>query len=596
MASGSDAPPEPLKGTEAELTTLDLDAPAPAVVGGRRPEGGAPRAEEDDPAAADTDDAPVVVSTETQDEMLAELEVLEHTMSNPCEVLTSLVHRPGGGGAPASSAETTPEGWGVRARLGGVVQSARGLITAVTTTLAGDEADAPKKKKPRDYSAVAIAAVAIAPARGPRFSSASRGTAVNGSAAASALPALYALTTKARYEGHAGIEVTIGGGSLTRRIEDFDWLRRALRDEHAGCVVPPLPRLASFGGGPSAVDAASKRVVGGGAGGPPAAAVQQMLLAMSPGGGAVAAATGLERFVRQCLDHPELAKSPQLAAFCAAEPTELEEAKQAFATLAAQKPPLYVRVGALLLDVVGDATPIDLDYVDDDDDEAAASDAAAATPDASSSSSRRRLTGNDADNNDDDDDDEDADDAEYYYYASDDAGVTDADQRPSWSRGCVKIASGAVLVPVAASSIAVMFAVGAAAGGVALATGILRELGHATIVTVRAAGQALTSSSSSSPSSSSSSSGAAAGVGGASSQRSSSSAAASPRASAATTSPLLLLAAPPEATAERPSSHEVATVVLDKEEEEEDDDDGPPARNASLLLLEAAPAQSGAAA
>jgi len=391
MASGSDAPPEPLKGTEAELTTLDLDAPAPAVVGGRRPEGGAPRAEEDDPAAADTDDAPVVVSTETQDEMLAELEVLEHTMSNPCEVLTSLVHRPGGGGAPASSAETTPEGWGVRARLGGVVQSARGLITAVTTTLAGDEADAPKKKKPRDYSAVAIAAVAIAPARGPRFSSASRGTAVNGSAAASALPALYALTTKARYEGHAGIEVTIGGGSLTRRIEDFDWLRRALRDEHAGCVVPPLPRLASFGGGPSAVDAASKRVVGGGAGGPPAAAVQQMLLAMSPGGGAVAAATGLERFVRQCLDHPELAKSPQLAAFCAAEPTELEEAKQAFATLAAQKPPLYVRVGALLLDVVGDATPIDLDYVDDDDDEAAASDAAAATPDASSSSSRRHA-------------------------------------------------------------------------------------------------------------------------------------------------------------------------------------------------------------
>jgi len=228
---------------------------------------------------------------------------------------------------------------------------------------------------------------------------------------------------------------------------------------------------------------------------------------------------------------------------------------------------------------------------------AAAAASSSRTPtDASSSSSRRRLTGNDADNNDDDDDDEDADDAEYYYYASDDAGVTDADQRPSWSRGCVKIASGAVLVPVAASSIAVMFAVGAAAGGVALATGILRELGHATIVTVRAAGQALTSSSSSSPSSSSSSSGAAAGVGGASSQRSSSSAAASPRASAATTSPLLLLAAPPEATAERPSSHEVATVVLDKEEEEEDDDDGPPARNASLLLLEAAPAQSGAAA
>ncbi|KAJ8599085.1 hypothetical protein CTAYLR_009652 [Chrysophaeum taylorii] len=70
-------------------------------------------------------------------------------------------------------------------------------------------------------------------------------------------------------------------------------------------------------------------------------------------------------------------------------------------------------------------------------------------------------------------------------------GASDDEDRPSWARGCFKIASGAVLVPVASASIAAMFALGAAAGSVALATGILKELANAAIHTVRLTSNAI---------------------------------------------------------------------------------------------------------
>ncbi|KAH8087680.1 ubiquitin-protein transferase [Aureococcus anophagefferens] len=50
------------------------------------------------------------------------------------------------------------------------------------------------------------------------------------------------------------------------------------------------------------------------------------------------------------------------------------------------------------------------------------------------------------------------------------------DARASCSRGCIKIASGAVLVPVATVTVAAVFAVGAACGSVTLAAGIAKEL------------------------------------------------------------------------------------------------------------------------
>lgn len=59
------------------------------------------------------------------------------------------------------------------------------------------------------------------------------------------------------------------------------------------------------------------------------------------------------------------------------------------------------------------------------------------------------------------------------------------DDRPSWSRGCFKIASGAVLVPVASASMAAMFALGVAAGSLALATGVVNELANAAVRTAR---------------------------------------------------------------------------------------------------------------
>lgn len=71
------------------------------------------------------------------------------------------------------------------------------------------------------------------------------------------------------------------------------------------------------------------------------------------------------------------------------------------------------------------------------------------------------------------------------------APVDDDEDRPSVQRGCFKIASGAFLVPVASASIAAVFALGAAAGSIALATGILKELAQATLHAARATSNAL---------------------------------------------------------------------------------------------------------
>uniref|UniRef100_A0A7S3JS34 Uncharacterized protein n=1 Tax=Aureoumbra lagunensis TaxID=44058 RepID=A0A7S3JS34_9STRA len=72
------------------------------------------------------------------------------------------------------------------------------------------------------------------------------------------------------------------------------------------------------------------------------------------------------------------------------------------------------------------------------------------------------------------------------------------EQRPSWSRGCFKIASGAVLVPVASCSIAAMFAVGAACGSIALAGGVLKEIGSSLVSAARLTANAISGNHSSS--------------------------------------------------------------------------------------------------
>ena len=66
----------------------------------------------------------------------------------------------------------------------------------------------------------------------------------------------------------------------------------------------------------------------------------------------------LERFLAQCVDHDELRVAPELAAFCVADPRELARCKTAYYEALAARPPFSVRVGAMLLDVVGDATPV----------------------------------------------------------------------------------------------------------------------------------------------------------------------------------------------------------------------------------------------
>ncbi|KAJ8600286.1 hypothetical protein CTAYLR_000676 [Chrysophaeum taylorii] len=118
------------------------------------------------------------------------------------------------------------------------------------------------------------------------------------------------VTSKVRYEG-CDAELTIGG-TLTRTVSDFEWLRRRLVDEFPGCVVPPL-----LGKDPPA----------------------------------------LNRFVARVVEHPVLTSSGNLLELISFSDSELKETKLRSPS---RPPPLLVRVGAVILDVVGDATPVDL--------------------------------------------------------------------------------------------------------------------------------------------------------------------------------------------------------------------------------------------
>lgn len=119
----------------------------------------------------------------------------------------------------------------------------------------------------------------------------------------------FVLRTKARYPG-CTLELTIGG-HLARTFKDFEWLRGQLVDAYPGCVVPPV------------ADAEPK---------------------------------ALERFLSLCLEHTELNSSKRLAAFCVADEQQLRDAK----SNDEKKSPTLIRLGAVILDVVGDATPVDL--------------------------------------------------------------------------------------------------------------------------------------------------------------------------------------------------------------------------------------------
>mmetsp|Transcript_27569 Transcript_27569/g.82538 ORF Transcript_27569/g.82538 Transcript_27569/m.82538 type:complete len:584 (-) Transcript_27569:32-1783(-) len=134
----------------------------------------------------------------------------------------------------------------------------------------------------------------------------------------------YELKTRARFEGCA-VDLTIAGSSLTRAPRDLDWLRGCLRDEYPGCVVPPLTAD----------------------------------VYASPG-----SAEAVERFLAQCLAHPELARAPELACLCASDATELADARASFAAARASSP-VHVRLGALVLDVVGNDTAVGQELLDD---------------------------------------------------------------------------------------------------------------------------------------------------------------------------------------------------------------------------------------
>jgi len=136
----------------------------------------------------------------------------------------------------------------------------------------------------------------------------------------------FSLKTRARFEGCA-VDLTIAGSSLSRTPRDFEWLRGCLRDEYPGCVVPPIASDV-YANAPTAADA-------------------------------------LERFLAQCLAHPELGKAPELACLCAADATELNDARSAFAA-AREQSPLHVRWGAVVLDVVGNDTAVGQELIEDD--------------------------------------------------------------------------------------------------------------------------------------------------------------------------------------------------------------------------------------
>lgn len=106
---------------------------------------------------------------------------------------------------------------------------------------------------------------------------------------------MFELKTRARFDG-CGIDLSISGGSLLRSLRDFEWLRSCLKDEYAGCVVPPITSEVYSEGAPEA----------------------------------------LERFMSQCLAHGELQKAPELACFCVSDHSELDAAKTAFAAARAR--------------------------------------------------------------------------------------------------------------------------------------------------------------------------------------------------------------------------------------------------------------------
>ena len=141
--------------------------------------------------------------------------------------------------------------------------------------------------------------------------------------AAAAEAGKFELKARARFDG-CGLELAVSGGSLVRSARDFEWLRACLRESYAGCVVPPIT-----------------------------AEVYE------PSGGVGSAADALERFLGQCLAHGELHKAPELSCFCVSDAAELDDAKAAFgAAAAAARSPYHVRFGAVVLDVVGNDTPV----------------------------------------------------------------------------------------------------------------------------------------------------------------------------------------------------------------------------------------------
>lgn len=141
--------------------------------------------------------------------------------------------------------------------------------------------------------------------------------------AAAAEAGKFELKARARFDG-CGLELAVSGGSLVRSARDFEWLRACLRESYAGCVVPPIT-----------------------------AEVYE------PSGGVGSAADALERFLGQCLAHGELHKAPELSCFCVSDAAELDNAKAAFgAAAAAARSPYHVRFGAVVLDVVGNDTPV----------------------------------------------------------------------------------------------------------------------------------------------------------------------------------------------------------------------------------------------
>mmetsp|Transcript_12798 Transcript_12798/g.38115 ORF Transcript_12798/g.38115 Transcript_12798/m.38115 type:complete len:586 (-) Transcript_12798:76-1833(-) len=143
-------------------------------------------------------------------------------------------------------------------------------------------------------------------------------------------PGAFGLETRARFD-ECVVDLTIGGRGLMRQPADFEWCRGCLREAYPGAVVPPVTSDVYSEG----------------------------------------SAEALERFVSQCLAHPELARAPELACLCSADAGDLARAKAAFAA-ARDRGPAHVRAGALLLDLVGNDTAVGQETLDDSPAELAA--------------------------------------------------------------------------------------------------------------------------------------------------------------------------------------------------------------------------------